>query len=71
MMIVHPKAKGIIYLCAGTYTVLPAPYLGIIWHYCVHKDILRLQSDRGWSDIGVVTEHDKLMSDAYKDDIIW
>ncbi|MFT8431726.1 site-specific integrase [Acetobacter orientalis] len=40
------------------------------WHYCVHKDILRLQSDGDWSDIGVVTEYAKLMPDAYKDDII-
>ncbi|WP_278368626.1 tyrosine-type recombinase/integrase [Acetobacter orientalis] len=36
------------------------------WHYCVHKDLLRLQSDGDWSDIKTVTVYAKLMPDAYK-----
>ncbi|MCE2578096.1 tyrosine-type recombinase/integrase [Gluconacetobacter entanii] len=40
------------------------------WHYCVHKDLLRLQADGDWSEIKTVTGYAKLMPDAYRDEIV-
>ncbi|GAN72157.1 integrase [Acetobacter syzygii] len=39
------------------------------WHYCVHRDLLRLQTDGAWSNINTVTIYAKLMPEAYKDQI--
>lgn len=40
------------------------------WHYCVHKDLLRLQMDGAWEKLETVTVYAKLMSDVYRQDII-
>ncbi|MBV1833040.1 tyrosine-type recombinase/integrase [Novacetimonas pomaceti] len=40
------------------------------WHYCVHKDLLKLQADGDWSEIKTVTGYAKLMPDTYRDEII-
>ncbi|MBV1833102.1 hypothetical protein [Novacetimonas pomaceti] len=40
------------------------------WHYCAHKDLLKLQADGDWSEIKTVTGYAKLMPDTYRDEII-
>ncbi len=40
------------------------------WHYCVHKDIMRLQYDGGWSTVTMVSRYAKLMPDIYRDEIM-
>ncbi|WP_354859325.1 tyrosine-type recombinase/integrase [Acetobacter fabarum] len=40
------------------------------WHYSVHKDIVRLQYDGGWSTVAMVSRYAKLMPDVYRDEII-
>lgn len=40
------------------------------WHYCIHKDIMRLQYDGGWSTVAMVSRYAKLMPDIYQDEII-
>ncbi|MFE8873973.1 tyrosine-type recombinase/integrase [Acetobacter persici] len=40
------------------------------WHYCIHKDIMRLQYDGGWSTVAMVSRYAKLMPDVYRDEII-
>ncbi|MGO3517997.1 MAG: tyrosine-type recombinase/integrase [Acetobacter cibinongensis] len=39
------------------------------WHYCVHRDLLKLQADGDWSDIKTVTVYAKLMPEAYRSQI--
>lgn len=39
------------------------------WHYCLHKDLLRLKDDGGWRTITMVTRYAKKMPDAYRDEI--
>jgi len=39
------------------------------WHYCLHRDLLRLKADGGWGNVTTVTRYAKLMPDAYRDDI--
>lgn len=40
------------------------------WHYCVHKDLIRLKDDGGWSTITMVTRYAKKMPDAYRAEIM-
>lgn len=40
------------------------------WHYCVHKDILRLKADGDWSNINTVTVYAKLMPPVYRKKIV-
>ncbi|AHK72329.1 hypothetical protein GLS_c24620 [Gluconobacter oxydans DSM 3504] len=39
------------------------------WHYCLHKDLLRLKDEGGWSTINMVTRYAKQMSDSYINEI--
>lgn len=39
------------------------------WHYCVHRDIIKLQTEGDWSDIKTVLIYAKLMPEAYKEQI--
>ncbi len=39
------------------------------WHYCVNKDLLKLQDEGGWSEIKTVTGYAKLMPAGHKMDI--
>ncbi|KAA8384934.1 tyrosine-type recombinase/integrase [Acetobacter sp. DmW_136] len=39
------------------------------WHYCVHRDIIKLQTEGDWSDIKTVMIYAKLMPEAYKEQI--
>lgn len=36
------------------------------WHYCIHKDLLRLKEDGGWSTTEMVERYAKVMPDAYR-----
>ncbi|GBQ64912.1 prophage integrase [Ameyamaea chiangmaiensis NBRC 103196] len=36
------------------------------WHYCVHKDLLKLKEDGGWQTITMVTRYAKKMPDHYR-----
>lgn len=38
------------------------------WHYCVHRDLLRLKMDGGWSTVSMVERYAKKMPDAYRDE---
>jgi integrase len=40
------------------------------WHYCVHRDLIRLKDDGGWSTITMVAGYAKKMPDAYRDEVI-
>lgn len=40
------------------------------WHYCVHKDLLKLKDDGGWQTIAMVARYAKKMPDHYREDII-
>lgn len=40
------------------------------WQYCVHKDLLKLKDDGGWSTITMVTRYAKKMPDAYRTEIM-
>ena len=40
------------------------------WHYCMHKDLMKLRDDGGWSTITMVTRYAKRMPDAYRVEII-
>lgn len=35
------------------------------WHYCLHKDLLKLKEDGGWRTITMVTRYAKKMPDSY------
>lgn len=39
------------------------------WHYCLHRDLLRLKDDGGWRTITMVTRYAKKMPDVYRDEI--
>ncbi|WP_252350171.1 tyrosine-type recombinase/integrase [Gluconobacter cerinus] len=39
------------------------------WHYCLHRDILRLKDDGGWATISIVTRYAKKMPDEYRKDV--
>lgn len=39
------------------------------WHYCLHRDILRLKDDGGWATLSIVTRYAKKMPDEYKKDV--
>lgn len=39
------------------------------WHYCLHRDLLRLKEEGGWESITVVTRYAKTMPDVYGDEI--
>lgn len=39
------------------------------WHYCLHRDLIRLKDDGGWATITMVTRYAKRMPDAYRDDV--
>ncbi|MFT8944383.1 MAG: site-specific integrase [Acetobacter pasteurianus] len=39
------------------------------WHYCLHKDLIRLKEDGGWRTITMVTRYAKKMPDKYRDEI--
>jgi len=38
------------------------------WHYCVHRDLLRLKMEGGWSTVSMVERYAKKMPDAYRDE---
>lgn len=40
------------------------------WHYCVHKDLLRLKDDGGWQTISIVTRYAKKMPDYHREAIM-
>lgn len=40
------------------------------WHYCIHKDLLRLKEDGGWRTITMVTRYAKKMPDGYRAEIL-
>lgn len=40
------------------------------WHYCVHRDIRKLQDDGCWETITMVTRYTKVMSPAHRDAIL-
>lgn len=39
------------------------------WHYCLHRDLLRLKEEGGWESISVVTRYAKVMPDVYAHEI--
>lgn len=39
------------------------------WHYCLHRDLLRLKDDGGWRTITMVARYAKKMPDVYRDEI--
>ncbi|AQS90669.1 integrase [Gluconobacter albidus] len=39
------------------------------WHYCLHKDLLRLKDEGGWSTINMVTRYAKQMPNVYLGEI--
>ena len=39
------------------------------WHYCLHKDLLRLKDEGGWSTINMVTRYAKQMPQIYLEEI--
>ncbi|MFT8953798.1 MAG: tyrosine-type recombinase/integrase [Gluconobacter sp.] len=39
------------------------------WHYCLHRDILKLKDDGGWATLSIVTRYAKKMPDEYKKDV--
>jgi integrase len=40
------------------------------WHYCVHKDLIGLRNEGGWSDVQMVAHYAKKMPEAYRQEII-
>lgn len=40
------------------------------WHYCVHKDMLRLRIDGGWDTIGMCERYAAKIPDVYKEAIV-
>lgn len=40
------------------------------WHYCAHKDLLRLKEEGGWQTITMVTRYAKKMPDYYRAQIM-
>jgi len=40
------------------------------WHYCAHRDLIRLKEDGGWSTITMVARYAKKMPDAYRDEVV-
>lgn len=40
------------------------------WHYCIHKDLLRLKEEGGWQTIGIVTRYAKKMPDFHREAVI-
>lgn len=39
------------------------------WHYCLHRDLLRLKDEGGWSTVNIVTRYVKKVSSAYEESI--
>ncbi len=39
------------------------------WHYCLHRDLLALKEDGGWSTITMVTRYAKKMPEVYRPEI--
>ena len=39
------------------------------WHYCLHRDLIRLKDDGGWSTITMVTRYAKRLPDTYRPDV--
>lgn len=39
------------------------------WHYCLHRDLLHLKQDGGWSGIKMVERYSKLVPAAYEAEI--
>ena len=39
------------------------------WHYCVHRDLLKLKEDGGWQTITMVARYAKKMPDHYRSQI--
>ncbi|MDF7673508.1 tyrosine-type recombinase/integrase [Acetobacteraceae bacterium ESL0709] len=35
------------------------------WHYCLHRDLLRLKDEGGWETINIVTRYAKVMPEEY------
>ena len=40
------------------------------WHYCIHKDLLKLKEDGGWQTITMVTRYAKKMPDHHREAVI-
>ncbi|MBE9604261.1 tyrosine-type recombinase/integrase [Acetobacteraceae bacterium H6797] len=40
------------------------------WHYCVHRDLLRLRHEGGWSTVKMVERYAHLMPEVYRSEII-
>lgn len=40
------------------------------WHYCVHKDLRKLQDDGAWETISMVAHYTKVMPSHYRDEIL-
>ena len=40
------------------------------WYYCIHKDLLKLKQDGGWSTVAMCERYAKVMPDAYRQDAI-
>jgi len=40
------------------------------WHYCVHKDLLKLMHDGGWSTLSMVQKYAHMIPDVYRGEII-
>lgn len=36
------------------------------WHYCIHRDLLKLRDDGGWASLKMVTRYAKRMPDAHR-----
>lgn len=40
------------------------------WHYAMHKDVLKLKQDGGWSSVALVERYAHLIDDSHKDEIL-
>ena len=38
------------------------------WHHAIHRDLLKLKEDGGWSTVTMVERYAKVMPDAYRAD---
>lgn len=53
-----------------TYTPHDCRHTWATWHYCVHRDLLRLRDDGGWEKVAMVERYAKKMPDHYREQII-
>ena len=66
----RPDRPGVWKRFAPEFTPHDCRHTWASWHYCLHRDLLRLRDDGGWDTVSMVERYAKRVPEIYREQIL-